>query len=329
MVGLFKQKTPVNILVLFVAGILIKLPMFIHPVSLGVNEADTFIYRQFLRFLEERTSPGFLAGLAYFLLFIQAMLLNRFFNDYRMIAKSNYLPAMSYLLISSLLPEWNRFSAPLLLNTFTLVMFYALFRMYNQQRIRGLVFNIGLSLGLASFAYAPSLFLIIWVLPGLLVMKPVKINEWIICILGLLTPYYLYASYLFIEGDWGWDKVLPAFSFHLPGLKQSFWLAGATFLLIIPFLAGGYFVQVNLRRMLIQVRKNWSLILIYMLVSMVIPFFTRNADFTSWITIVIPFSAFHACAYYYPEKRWFPLILFWATVAYVLVFQYYEKGWIT
>jgi hypothetical protein len=32
---------------------------------------------------------------------------------------------------------------------------------------------------------------------------------------------------------------------------------------MVPFLTGGYFIQDNLRRMLIQIRKGWSLILLY------------------------------------------------------------------
>lgn len=235
---------------------------------------------------------------------------------------------MSYLLITSLLPEWNYMSAPLLANTLLLLIFYFLFRMYNQQRIRGMVFNIGLALGLCSFLYAPSLIFLIWVLPGLLVMKPVKINEWLICILGLLTPYYLYAAWLLLYGGWEWGKILPSLSLNVPGLQQSFWLAGASLLLIIPFLAGGYYIQVNLRRLLIQVRKNWSLVLIYMLVSLIVPFFSGGQNFENWIVCVIPFAAFHSCAYFYPKAKAFPLLLFWLSVAFVVVYQYYGNGWI-
>ena len=50
--------------------------------------------------------------------------------------------------------------------------------------------------------------------------------------------------------------VLASFFYWSPSLKQSAWLAGSVFLLMVPFLGGGYYVQDNLRRMLINVEKD-------------------------------------------------------------------------
>lgn len=322
MIGIFKQKTPVNILILFVAGVLLKLSTFTHPHAPLVTEDDTFLYHQLVEWLRSHASPGVVAALAYGLIFLQAMIVNRFVSDYRMVQKSTYLPAMSYLLVSSLLPEWNWFSAPLIINTLLLLIFFALFRLYNQQHIRGMVFNIGLILGLSSFFLSSSFLFIIWVLPALFVMKPIRIQEWIICVMGLLTPYYFYAAWLLITGEWGWHKILPPLSIQVPVLEPSYWLPGAALLMLIPFLVGGYFIQVNLRRMLIQVRKNWSLVLIYLLVSLFVPFLSKAEYFENFVVIVIPFAIFHSCAYFYPKARFFPLLLFWGTVAFVVAREY-------
>lgn len=322
MIGIFKQKTPVNILILFVAGILLKLSTFTHPHAPLVTGEDSFLYSQLAGWMQSRLSPAIIAALTYGLIFLQAMIVNRFVSDYRMIQKSTFLPGMSYLLISSLLPEWNWFSAPLLINTFLLLIFFALFRLYNLQQIRGMVFNIGLILGLSSFFLTSSLLFIVWVLPALFVMRPIRIQDWIICIMGLLTPYYFYAAYLVITGEWALHKILPQITFHIPVLEPTFWLPGAALLILIPFLVGGYFIQVNLRRMLIQVRKNWSLVLIYLLVSLLIPFLSGGEYFENWVVIIIPFSIFHSCAYFYPKARFFPLLLFWGTVAFVVAREY-------
>ena len=56
------------------------------------------------------------------------------------------------------------------------------------------------------------------------------------------------------------EKILPYITLRMPSLQQSAWLAVSAFLLMVPFLAGGYYIQDNLRRMLIQVRKGWSLL---------------------------------------------------------------------
>lgn len=330
MIGLLKQKTPANILVLFVFGILIKLPIFRHPYQPSANAADGILYRNIIDALNSygKSSPIIFPILAYLLIFTQALQLNKLINDQRMMQKTTYLPAASYLLVTSLQHDWNLFSPNLLVNSLVLLVFNGLFRLYNQQRAKGIIFNIGLAIGISAFLFLPSILFYAWLLFGLLVMRPVRLNEWLICLLGVTAPFYFYAAYLFIVERWSWDKLIQPFSFETPQLEQSFWLATSGFLLIVPFLVGGYYVQDHLRRMLIQVRKGWSLFLIYLLFALFIPFLSKSSEsLANWVLIVIPFAAFHACAYLYPPQRWFPVIIFWVSVLFVLAYQYFGSGW--
>jgi hypothetical protein len=96
-----------------------------------------------------------------------------------------YLPGMTYLLITSLFPEWNYLSAPLIVNTILLFVLSGLLKIYNQQNAKGTIYNMGLALGIASFLFFPSITFIIWVLLALLVMRPFRLNEWMICIVGM------------------------------------------------------------------------------------------------------------------------------------------------
>jgi hypothetical protein len=184
-----------------------------------------------------------------------------------------------------------------------------------------------MALGLASFIFFPSVSFVLWILLALAVMRPFRLNEWLICLLGITTPFYFYAVYLFIDDKWSWHNLVPYFSISLPAVKQSVWLAGSVFLLAIPFLAGGYYVQDSLRKMLIQVRKGWSLLLLYLLGAVFVPFVNNAAGFENWVMAAIPFAAFHACTYYYSTLRILPLLLFWLTVAFVLGYQYGGPGW--
>src|SRR5690348_8562914 len=102
------------------------------------------------------------------------------------------------MMITSLLPEWNYFSAPLIVNTILLFVLNGLFKIYNQQDARGAIFNIGLALGISSFLFFPAITFLIWILLALAVMRPFKLNEWVLCIVGVTTPYYFYGIYLFI-----------------------------------------------------------------------------------------------------------------------------------
>jgi hypothetical protein len=329
-IGIFKQKNPANIFLLLVFGVLIKLPMFIHPHVVAIRTEDGILYKALLKFLEPygQNFPSVYPLISFALLFLQAILLTRFINNQRMMNWSGYLPGMAYLLITSLFPEWNYLSAPLIVNTILLFVLSGLLKIYSQQNAKGTLFNIGLALGIASFLFFPSLTFIIWILLALLLMRPFRLNEWALCIVGMTTPFYFYAIYLLINGQWSWQHMWPYFSVSLPSVKQSAWLAGSAFLLIVPFLAGGYYVQDNLRRMLIQVRKGWSLLLLYLLGSIFVPFVNSSDTLENWVMCTIPFAAFHACTYLYSTLRIFPLLLFWLTVAFILGYQYYYGlGW--
>ena len=325
MISIFKQKTPANILLLLVFGILLKLPMFTHPYVPQINPRDGILFQAILRFLG--STPFIYPLMAFTFIFLQSLALNRLINENRMTTKPTYLPAMAYLLVTSLFPEWNYFSAPLLVNSIIILLLLSLFNIYNEEHAKGTVFNMGLGIGIASFIFFPSATFLLWTFFALLVMRPFRINEWFLCLLGVTTPYYFYAVYLFLNDQWNIQKILPYLSVDIPRLQQSIWLACSTFLLCIPFLIGGYHVQNNLRRMLIQVRKGWSLILIYLLAAVFVPFVNTTDTFENWVIVAIPFAAFHAPAYLYPSQKWFPEVLFWVTVGFVLVYQYYMPGW--
>jgi hypothetical protein len=328
-IGIFKQKSPANIFLLLIFGVLIKLPMFLSPHIPGIKPGDGLFYTVILDFLKPAASnnPSLFSILAFLLLFIQSVILTRFMNSQRLLNRPSFFPGMSYMLITSLFPEWNYFSAPLIVNTILLILLTGLFRIYNQPASKGAIFNIGLALGVSAFIFFPSVTFIFWILLALAIMRPFRINEWLICIAGAATPFYFYAVYLIFIDQWNWHNLIPMFSVSFPRVEQTLWLAGSAFLLAAPFLAGGYYVQDNLRKMLIQVRKGWSLLLIFLLGAIFIPFVNNSNTFENWVIVTIPFAAFHASAYFFSTYRIVPNLIFWLSIAFILAYQYTGPGW--
>ena len=300
-----------------------------HPHVTTIQSKDGILFYGILKFIESAgtRNPILYPILAFILLFTQAITLTRLINNYRMIIRTNYLPGMAYLLITSFFAEWNYFSAPLLVNTLLIFILGWLFKMYNHPRAKAIIFNVGLLTGFCSLIFFPSVTFIVWILFALMIMRPFRINEWLLCLLGLTSPYYFYGVYIFFTDQWHLNKFLPHLTISVPSLQQSIWLAASALLLMIPFLAGGYFVQESLRRMLIQIRKAWSILLIYLLVAIFVPFVNTTNTFENWVMAAVPFASFHACTYFYPPKKLFPLILFWISVCFVLAYQYYGPGW--
>ena len=175
MTGIFKQKSPANIIVLLVFGVLIKLPIFLYPHVPQPKTTDGALFTWLLGFLGPtgKSFPLIYPILTYAIIYLQAISLTTFINNQRMMSRPNYFPGMAYMLITSLFPEWNLFSAPLLVNGILVLVLSRLFKTYNQQAALGTVFNIGLALGIASFIFFPAVTFIIWILLALAVMRAV------------------------------------------------------------------------------------------------------------------------------------------------------------
>lgn len=315
-------------MVLLIFGLLLKAPLFVYPKQIQATENDEDLYHGLLNLLNSSANSALAASIvAFVLLYIQALTINYFVNEFRMLAKPTFLPGMAYLLTTTLLPEWSFLSSPLVATTLVLMIIPVLFRLYNVDQARGAIFNMGLLLGLSSYIYFPSASFLFCFLLGMMILKPFRFSEIVLFLLGCLTPYYFYGVYLFLNDRLNFDAFLPHVSVSVPQVRSTIWLAVATLFLTLPFLAGGFFVQSQLHKMLIQVRKNWSIILLYLVLAFFVPFINTYTSFSNWILVAAPFACFHAATYFYLSRKWVANGLFFLTVGFILYLQYGTFLW--
>jgi hypothetical protein len=327
-IPLFRQKTPGNVVVLLIFGFLLKAPLFLYPKQITATENDEDLYHGLVNLINTSANSALTASMVAFgLLYIQALTINYFMNEFRMLGKSTYLPGMAYLLVTSLLPEWSFLSSPLVATTLVLMIIPVLFHLYNVEQARGAIFNMGLLLGLSSYIYFPSASFLFCFLLGMMILKPFRISEIVLFLLGGLTPYYIYGAYLFLNDRLSFAAFLPHVSVSVPQVQSTVWLAVSTLFLTLPFLAGGFFVQSQMHKMLIQVRKNWSFILLYLVLAFFVPFVNTYTSFSNWILVAAPFACFHAATYFYLPKKWVANGLLFLTVGFILYLQYGTVLW--
>jgi hypothetical protein len=324
-IGIFKQKNPGNALLLLVYALVLKFSMFLHPTVPALHPEDNYLYRLILNGLDSvfHQTAILYSILTFLILFSQATLFNMICNHHKLLPKANFLPGMSYILITSLLPDWDHLSAPLLINSIMIWIWYQMIDLYSTHRPGSLIFNIGVWTGVVSLLYIPAMTFILLVLFALLTMRPFRIREWLVGLLGFTSPYYFLFLVLYLTGHWNWKNMLPRIVFTLPGMPSSIWVTLGITLLVIPFIVGGYFVQKNLNKVLIHIRKSWSLLLLFLMVAVVIILINRANSYENWIVTAVPFAAFHAAAYYYPARKTGPLILHWIMVAYIILVNYF------
>ncbi len=326
MIGIFKQKNPGNALVLLLYALVLKFSFFLHPALPVQRHQDNYLYHFLLIALHSVFHDHALpfSILAFLVLFTQATLFNSICNYYKLLPKTNFLPGMSFILVTSLFADWNHFSAPLLVNSIMIWCWYRMIGLYNNPRPVTAIFNIGLLAGLATLLYLPAIAFCLLVLFALLIMRPFRIQEWLVGFLGFTSPYYFLLFVLYFAGQLHWNNVLPKMALSLPGLPSSIPVTIGLVLLVIPFILGGYYVQANLNKMLIQVRKSWSLILIFLMVAVLVILLNRTDSYENWIVTAMPFAAFHAAAYYYPTSKAVPLVMHWLCFGFILFVSYFS-----
>lgn len=324
MVGIFRNYNPFGIIFLFFYGLILRFASFIDPHIPVAQTTDGFLYHSLLKGLTSvgQSVPVIYSILAYLLIFIQAMILNNLVNNHRLLPRASFLPAMAYLLITSLFPEWWQFSSTLFVNSFLVWVWARMSGLYNNDRAKWALFNIGMMLGISSFFYFPSIAFIILMLFALIIMRSFNISEWLVGFLGITTPYYFLFAYLYLTSQWETARFLPSISLSFPSFQQTLWAWGGVLILVIPFLISGFYIQGNILKMLIQVRKSWSLLLLYLLVSLLVPFINSSSTFEYWILCAPAFAAFHANTYFHSNKRNISLIIHWIMVIFILALNF-------
>src|SRR5687768_5585798 len=203
------------------------MPLFLNAKVIETTAQDGKLYHLLLGFfsIPGKSNALICSTIAFFLLYGQALLINYLVNEQRMTNRQTFLPAMSYLLITSLVPEWNYLSSTLVATTITIWIFIKVFKLYNASNASGSIYNIGLLLGINSFFFFPSFAFILPVVLGLMILRPFKFNEFVLLLLGITTPYYFYIAYLFLTDKLVLSNILPQFSIQLPVMKNELLLA--------------------------------------------------------------------------------------------------------
>jgi hypothetical protein len=319
-IKIFRSGNPINAVFLLIYALAIKSFFIIHPSAPLLNNADGFLFVRLIYYLNWLFGKKalYFTLLAVALLFMQAMQLNRLVNYFRLLPGNTFLPAMSYLLLTSFFKDWNYFSAALLTNSFLLIALVGMARIYNRASVKGMVFNIGFVIGLAVLFYFPAVifFLLLWMV--LAINRPFHLSEWIIAVLGILCPFYFYGTYLFLTNHFSklWHRAV-FWGWTYPVWYHINWIIGAIAIIMCFFIYGGLKLQQNFFKTLIHVRKIWLILLTYTAVAILVPFLNRSFSVNTWILALVPVAAYTANAWWNIKKNWLATILQLGLIAFV------------
>ncbi|WP_438946198.1 hypothetical protein [Sediminibacterium sp.] len=318
MVFLFRDKSIINILFVLLLCLLVHGHGFFLPVPVEANLNTGyfgFLLQHYLKPL--LGTSGFWVYIL--IVMIQALRLNFLLAEQKMYPNSSYTVAMTYVLLTGLFPDWSVISPALLANFLLIWIYIKLTRLYNNPAPKTLLFNIGLLVAIMVLSYHPTALVVPVVLFALGIMRAFKLQEWFTLIMGMVLPYYFLVSGLYLTNqlslvsNWLPDLEIPQ---TLTPLTKSEWIGLSAFL--ISFFIGLFYWQQFNSRLVIQMRKNWSSLLVMTLIMAIAPIAFHNAGFEAALLCLVPVVPFASASFSFPRRLLFPNLLFWLLLAAVM-----------
>lgn len=263
-------------------------------------------------------------GLVCVLLTVQATVLNAIVLEHRLGEEQNLFAGVFYVLFCSTLPALMHLSPSFMANTFLLIAFGELYKVYKNPNAETVIFNAGFWIGIAALFAPAYLVFLFWVFIGLNSMRGLVFKERLMAFTGALTPFLLVGVWLFwhdqlqygiqrqfIEG-FGWLHFQPEDEFAV-------WAAGVW---------GGLAVLVALvsaagllYRKSIQVQKKISLFYWLLLLAVPVVLVQSGIQLAHWLTAAVPLGALLGLAFAKLSRRWADTIYI-LLLATILILQY-------
>jgi len=320
-VFLFKDKSDINLIFLLLLSVALHFHVWVHPPQIIANESDGLLSYFLLHYIKN-LSPLVLILIFHTIILSQAIRLNILLSNFKMFQQISYVPAFTYIILTAMFPYWDVISAGLIANSFVIWILVKLLRLYDQNQPKSLEFNIGLIVGLSIILYEPIAILIPVVLFALIIIRPFKLAEWLVLIMGVLLPFYFIFTYVFLTSNTAeFRHFLPKLDWKNPLVQPSFNVIVALIVMGVQLIAGFFYWNEQQSRFIIQVRKYWGVIFLLLMLTFFQPIlFSVQALYASAI-VIAPLACFISFAYATPKRLFIPNLLFWAGVG-VIVYNH-------
>lgn len=320
MIGSFKANNPRNNFLLLLYGLALNWTLFFKSGPFTIDSNDTFLFQYFFAIFNKFANDAIIGSVAFFILFLQAVVINKIVTDQKMFQRNNYLTGMSYLLITSIFHVG--FTSTLISVSFIIWILSILFNLSTQGNPKKNIFNLGLLTGVSILIFFPTFLFVLLIFFGLLIFRPFRIREWLILILGIITPFYFLFAFGFLL-DKSEILTIPSLYFKMPKFSLMVFEISSLSITLLLVIIGFSYAQSNMRKLLVQSRNCWTIITTFLIFALLIPFFNKTPQFQFTLFCFVPASIFVASTFYYPEKKWFVNLSHWALVILSIINGYF------
>lgn len=321
MLRLFKNNSPFTVLVLFIFALLVKIEVLLHPMVPGPVPGH-FIYNYVLRamYFVLRANGFIYSLLAVVLLFAQSLYLKSIATRHKLFPRYTYIPAFVYLLLTTVYPPFNYFNETILLNWLLLGAVDIMFSFTQTTQPRKLIYNASFLLCLAALFQFTLIAYFFLLLVGMVLFRSFNVGEWSVAMMGYITPLYFLACLLFLADRFYLYSEWPHVGFSLSSLAVSpFYLIVVLAGILILLASGIYAMQLNVAMSNIYIRRDWTAISFYLIISMMVALLTDNAIKSAWLITMPALSIIISHSLLLEKNKKFSNFIFYFSLGFLFV----------
>jgi hypothetical protein len=324
MIRLFKGLNPLILLVLVAIAILLRIGIFVNPPS----KLDFALVEPYAAVLINFPAQNLLSIqeniiIALVIILIQAVLFNLVVNNYNLLGKSCYLPALMYVTTSSLLVPFMVLTPALLCNFLLIWMLDKFLSISRQESAQANMYDLGLMIAIGTLIYFPFIVMLILLWISLLIFRPFNWREWIAGLIGFATIYF------FIGVAYYWTGSLSDLqNFKVPlatDFPRLFDIKMYDYLVIVPVLVilllAVFALQQKLYRSYIHIRKSYLLLFFVLLLSLFSFVINAKHPIYHFLMVVPAVAVFMGFYFISATKAWFYESLYLVLAGTIIYFQ--------
>lgn len=281
MLSVFRNQQPISLLLLLIILLVTRLPYFFLN---DVQEFDAF----YLNIHLETTVLSII--LASFLVFAQALWINTLFTNGQIMDEKTVVPALVWILLTSIHPGFVEIGFPLLSSTLVLSMLHILLSVKGNVISKQECFHLGILSGVLFLLHPPCIIMIPWFLGMIYNQNTFGLREYLMYLLGIFMVFFWAWSYVFVNDlSLEWINRLVGHTglpMHVMHIKEL-----AIWMMILLFCIGGF---IGLFPLMLSAstkrKKNVRTVLLFG-ISVILAFaISRNWDFSNILMVLLPLS---------------------------------------
>lgn len=262
--------------------------------------------------------------LGFIITFFTALLFNYVLVKNNLVDKNTLLPALILIVFYGHSTTYLSLHPVIVAGLFMILALNNILSVYTEEQAYEKVFNTGVFISLASFFYLPAIYLIAFVWFTFIIYSLYQWREWLISIIGLVTPYLFLWVWFFWNDELdiafvNYQSFFLSFSGFHYSFPDGFINVAIEVIIVLVFLWSLLTVFTRLGEKPITIRKRYWGVL-WMFVITFINFFAAGDFFiATQAFLMIPMAIFVSGALPDVNRKWVVEILFGLLVVMIVV----------